>query len=127
MGVVNECNGLLASVIIPKRWQPEDQIIAIVAEAAGVDDSAINVESEMWRDLHIGGDDMLELFLRLQEQFWVNLDGLDLKNFCPNEDDALLTQSPNGSERRLASPRNALHINEGRRSHGCGGIEELER
>ena len=64
----------------------------MVAEAAGVDASAINGESELWRDLHIGGDDMLELFLRLQKQFGVNLDGLDLKNFCPNEDDVLLTQ-----------------------------------
>jgi len=69
-----------------------DQIIAMVADAAGVDVSAINGQSELWRDLHIGGDDMLELFLTLQEQFGVNLDGLDLKNICPNEDDVLLAQ-----------------------------------
>ena len=57
-----------------------------------MDVSAINGQSELWRDLHIGGDDMLELFLTLQEQFGVNLDGLDLKNICPNEDDVLLAQ-----------------------------------
>jgi len=69
-----------------------DQIVEIVAEAAGGDGSSINGETELWRDLHIGGDDMSELFVRLQKEFGVNLDGLDLKNFCPNENDVLLAQ-----------------------------------
>jgi len=82
-----------------------DQIVEMAAVAAGVDGSSINGETELWRDLHIGGDDMSELFLRLQEEFGVNLDGLDLNNFCPNENDVLLAQVTEWLRKRVGLGR----------------------
>ena len=70
-----------------------DQIGKLVADTAGVEASKVTAESELWRDLRIGGDDMLELFLRIQREFGVNLEGLDLKTYSPNEDDVLPTQA----------------------------------
>jgi acyl carrier protein len=69
-----------------------EDVVQLVAEAAGIDASTIRSDSELWTDLHIGGDDMLELFLNLQKKFGMNLDGLDLSTYSPSEDDALVTQ-----------------------------------
>ncbi len=70
-----------------------EQIVKLVAETAGVEISNVSADKELWRDLRIGGDDMLELFLRIQREFGVNLDGLDLKTYSPNKDDVLPTQA----------------------------------
>jgi hypothetical protein len=78
-----------------------DDVAAMVADAAGVDTSALGLEIELWYDLRLGGDDMLNLFLIFQKTFGVNLDGLDLSTYCPNEDDVLLEQSAEWLRKRL--------------------------
>ncbi|MGA9901640.1 MAG: DUF1493 family protein [Terriglobales bacterium] len=78
-----------------------EDVAAMVAEAAGVDASAIGLEIELWYDLRLGGDDMLNLFLNLQKTFSVNLDGLHLPTYCPNEDDVLPEQSAECMRKRL--------------------------
>jgi acyl carrier protein len=78
-----------------------EQIVKLVAETAGVPVSTVSAETELWRDLRVGGDDMLELFLRIQSEFSVNLDGLDLKTYSPDEDDALLTQGSEWIRKKL--------------------------
>ena len=78
-----------------------EDVTAMVAEAAGVDASTIGLEIELWYDLRLGGDDMLNLFLHFQKTFGVNLDGLDLSTYSPNEDDVLLTQCTEWVRKRL--------------------------
>jgi Protein of unknown function (DUF1493) len=69
-----------------------DEVIDSVAMAAGLDPSVIFLYSDLWRDLRIGGDDMLELFLDLQKKYNLNLDRLHLPTYSPNEDDVLTEQ-----------------------------------
>jgi Protein of unknown function (DUF1493) len=78
-----------------------EDVTAMVAEAAGVGASTIDLEVELWYDLRLGGDDMLNLFVRFQKTFGVNLDGLDLSTYAPNEDDVLLAQSTEWLRKRL--------------------------
>jgi hypothetical protein len=79
----------------------QEDVTAMVAEASGVDASTIGLEIELWYDLRLGGDDMLNLFLHFHKTFGVNLDGLDLSTYSPNEDDVLLVQSAEWLKKRL--------------------------
>ena len=65
-------------------------ILALVADAAAVRASAISPSTEIWNDLRIGGDDLDELLLAFQKKFGVNLDGVDIRIYAPDEAGVIL-------------------------------------
>jgi acyl carrier protein len=81
-----------------------DEVIELVARAAGVDPAVIFLHSELWSDLRLGGDDMLELFLDLQKKYDLNLDGLHLPTYSPDEDDVLIEQIADWVKKKLHVP-----------------------
>jgi putative transposase len=89
-----------------------DEVRKMVADAAGVDSSKVNERTELWRDLRIGGDDMLELFLELQNRFRVDLSGVDLRSYSPNEDDVVTGSESRSFGGAMAHTyvRNRIHI-----------------
>jgi len=78
-----------------------EEVVQMIREAANVDAAELRPDTQLWRDLRIGGDDMLELFLKLQKRYGVNLDGLHLPTYSPNEDDVITEQIAKWTRKKL--------------------------
>ncbi len=62
-----------------------DEVVQLVANVSGVRPSEITPVTEIWNDLRIGGDDLDELLLSFQQRFGVEMQGVDLRIYAPDE------------------------------------------
>ncbi len=62
-----------------------DRVIQLVAEEVGETSNRIKLNSTLFRDLGVDGDDADELFLAFAKEFQVDLSGLDLSRHFGSE------------------------------------------
>jgi len=62
-----------------------DEVTEFIAGEAGVPVGSITRGTRIWHDLHLGGDDAVEVFTRYQDRFGVDLTSLRLAQHGPSE------------------------------------------
>jgi hypothetical protein len=62
-----------------------NEVTEFIAGEAGVPVGAITAETRLWHDLHLCGDDAVEVFARYQSKFGVDLTSLRLSQHGPSE------------------------------------------
>ena len=70
-----------------------DEVVDFIAGEAGVPADSITRETRIWHDLHLCGDDAVEVFTRYRDRFGVDLTGLRLVQHGPSEGTVWLVEA----------------------------------
>jgi hypothetical protein len=67
--------------------EPANFVLRLVEEISG--GRRVSPDTLLWQDLHLGGDDVVELLERIHQKFGTSFEGLVYSRFFPEEHEAI--------------------------------------
>lgn len=82
---VNVKTKMSVNELYDSNMATKQEIISLISECCGISNNEINESSQLLKDLHIWGDDALDLINRFSTEYGVDMLGFEFSKYFPSE------------------------------------------